>query len=91
MTINALSKSDSIQNLKITDLHTHLLFDCTDPILLAGVDNDNHEDTSLEGVQGDNTFLACVPYNDKNTSLAGEQGDNISLAGVPIPTTTVMT
>ena len=61
MTIDALSKSDGIQNLKITDLHRHLLFDSTDPALLAGVDDDDDEDTSLAGVQGDDTSLAGVP------------------------------
>ena len=35
VTNNALGKSDGIQNLKITDLHRHLLFDSTDPALLA--------------------------------------------------------
>ena len=60
MTINALGKSDSIQNLKITDLCRHLLFDSTDPALLAGVDDDNDEDTSLAGVQGNDTSLAGV-------------------------------
>ena len=34
VTINALSKSDSIQNLKITNLCIHLLFDSMDPVLL---------------------------------------------------------
>ena len=37
VTINALSKSDGIQNLKITDLCGHLLFDSMDPALLAHV------------------------------------------------------
>ena len=46
-TIDALSKSDGIQNLKITNLHRHLLFDSMDPALLAGVDDDNDEETSL--------------------------------------------
>ena len=58
MTINALSTSDSIQNLKITDLHGHLLFDSSkDPSLLAGVDDadDKDYDTSLAGVPVPNT------------------------------------
>ena len=59
--INALSKSDGIQNLKITDLCRHLLFDSMDPALLAGVDDDDDEDTSLAGVQGNDTSLAGVP------------------------------
>ena len=42
-TINALGKSDSIQNLKI-------LFDSMDPALLAGVDDNDDDDTSLTGV-----------------------------------------
>ena len=62
VTINALSKSNGIQNLKITNLHGHLLFDSTDPALLAGVDDDNDEDTSLAGVHGDDTSsFAGVP------------------------------
>ena len=60
-TINALGKSDSIKNLKITDLCKHLLFDSTGPGLLVGVDDDNDKDTSLAGVQGDDTSLAGVP------------------------------
>ena len=36
VTINVLSNSDSIQNLKVTDLQRHLLFDSSeDPALLA--------------------------------------------------------
>ena len=50
VTINALGKSNSIQNLKITNLHGHLLFDSMDPALLAGVDDNNDNDTSLAGV-----------------------------------------
>ena len=51
VTIEALGKSDDIQNLKMTNLHGHLLlFDSTDPALLAGVDDDNDEDTSPAGV-----------------------------------------
>ena len=42
-TIDALGKSDGIQNLKITDLCGHILFDSMDPALLAGVD-DNEDD-----------------------------------------------
>ena len=61
MTINALGNSDSILNLKITDLHGHLLFDSTDPALLAGVDDDDDDNTSLAGVQGNDTSLAGVP------------------------------
>ena len=60
VTIDALSKS-SIQNLKITNLHGHLLFDSMDPALLAGVDDNDDEDTSLAGVHGNNTSIAGVP------------------------------
>ena len=61
MTIEALGKSDGIQNLKITNVHRHLLFDSMDPALLAGVDDSHDNDTSLAGVQGDDTSLAGVP------------------------------
>ena len=60
-TINALSKPDSIQNLKITNICGHILFDSTDAALLAGADDDDDKDTSLAGVQGKNTSLAGVP------------------------------
>ena len=64
MTTDALGKSDGIQNLKITNLHGHLSFDSMDPALLAGVDDDDeHEDTSLAGVHGDDTSLAGVPFS----------------------------
>ena len=43
----------------ITDLHRHLLFDSTDPTLLAGVDNDDDDDTSLAGVLIPVTTDAC--------------------------------
>ena len=65
VTINAISKSDGIQNLKITDLHRHLLFDSSvDPALLAGVDDydeDNDEHTSLAGVHDKDTSITGVP------------------------------
>ena len=39
-TIDAISRSDSIQNLKVTNLRGHLLFvSSMDPALLAGVDD----------------------------------------------------
>ena len=60
-TIDSLGKSDSIPNLKITNLHGHLLFDSTNPALLAGVDDNNDDDTSLAGVQCNDTSLAGVP------------------------------
>ena len=47
-TIDALSESSVIQNLQITNLHGHLLFDSSkDPALLAGVDDADDRDTSL--------------------------------------------
>ncbi len=51
--VDALGKSDGIQNLKITDLRGRLLYDSTtDTALLAGVDNDedDQDDTSVTGV-----------------------------------------
>ena len=83
MTINALGKSDGIQNLKITDLCGHLLFDSTDPALFAGVDHDDDAaaDTSLAGVQGNDTSLAGVPIptetNDDDNS--DEESDHTSV------------
>ena len=83
MTIDALSRSDSIQNLKITDLCGHLLFDSTDPALLAGVDDDDDEDTSLAGVQGDNTSLAGVlipiAINDANDDNSDTESNHNSI------------
>ena len=76
MTINALSKSDGIQNLRITNLCRHLLFDSTDPALFAGVDDDDDKDTSLAGVQGDNTSLAGVPI--PTTTVMTNDDDNDS-------------
>ena len=96
VTINALSKSDGIQNLKITDLHRHLLFDCMDAALLAGVDDDDDDDTSLAGVQGNNTSLAGVTIpvmttndddlsdteSDHNSVDPNEVDDNSTIASV---------
>ena len=56
VTINALSKSDGIQNLKITDLCGHLLFGSMDTGLLAGVDDNDDEDTSLVAVHGRSAY-----------------------------------
>ena len=82
MTINALSKSDSIQNLKITNLCRYLLFDSTkDPALLAGVDDsdDEDEDTSLAGVHDEDTSLAGVPVpNTTITTNADNDSDTKS-------------
>ena len=80
MTINALGKSDGIQNLKITDLHRLLLFDSSkDPALLAGVDDVDDKDTSFAGV------------HNEDTSFAGMHNEETSFVGVPVPNTTVMT
>ena len=81
MTIHALSKSNGIQNLKITDLYRHLLFDSTDTALIAGVDDNNDNGTSLAGVQGDNTSLSgvlipVVINNTDNDNLDAESDHN---------------
>ena len=82
VTINALSKSDSIQNQKITNLCGHLLFDSMDPALLAGVDDDDDDDTSLAGLQGNDTSLAGVPIpvimitNDNDDNSDAESDHN---------------
>ena len=61
-TIDALSKSDGIQNLKIADLCRHLLFDSSENrALLAGVDDADDEDTSFAGVHDKDTSLTGVP------------------------------
>ena len=79
--INALGKSNGIQNLKITDLCRHLLFDSTAPAWLAGVDNENDDDdTSLAGVQGNDTSLEGVPIpvmtNDDDDDSDAESNHN---------------
>ena len=59
--IDALSKSHGLQNLKITNLHEHILFDSSkDPALLAGMDDTDDYNTSLAGVHGNDTSLAGV-------------------------------
>ena len=82
VTIDTLCKSDSIQNLKITNLCGHLLFDSMDPALLAGVDDDD-DDTSLVGVQGDDTSLAGVPIpimiNNANDDNSDAESDHNSV------------
>ena len=65
MTIDTLSKSNGIQNLKITDLCGHLLFDSSmDPDLIAGVDDADDKDTSITGVHGvheeDTSLQECL-------------------------------
>ena len=82
MTIDALCKSDGIQNLIITNLCGHLLFDSMDPALLAGVDDNDDDNTSLAGVQGDDTSLAGVPIpvmtnNDNDDSDAESDHNSI--------------
>ena len=75
MTINAFSKSDGIQNLKITDLYRHLLFDSSeDPALFAGVDDIDDKDTSLAGVHGNDTSLAGVAV--PNTTITTNNDDD---------------
>ena len=75
MTIDTLGKSDGIQNLKITNLHGHLLFDSSvDPALLAGVDDADDEDTSLAGVHDEDTSLTGVPV--PNTTIMINAGDD---------------
>ena len=61
--INTLGKSDGIQNLKITDLHGHLLSDSSaDPALLAGVDDTDDKDTpfSQEYMMKTLPLLECL-------------------------------
>ena len=67
-TIDALSKSDGIQILKITDLCGHILFDSSaDPALLAGVDDADDEDISLAGVPVPNTNATLTTNADDNS------------------------
>ena len=74
-TINTLGKSGSIENLKITNLHGHLLFDSSmDPALLAGVDDPDDEDTSFSGVHDKDTSVAGVPV--PNTTIMTNAYDN---------------
>ena len=77
--INALSKSDSIQNLMITDLCGHLLFDSSmDPALLTGVDHIDDEDTSFAGVHDEEASTE----SDHNSIDPKEADDNSSKASV---------
>ena len=74
-TINALSQSDGIQNLKITNLHRHLLFDSSvDPALLAGGDDTDDKDTSFAGVHDKDTSFAGVPV--PKTTIEPNADDN---------------
>ena len=72
MTIDALGKSNGIQNLKITNLHEHLLFDSMDP-----VDDNDDAATSLAGVQGDDTSLAGVPIGEWWCGNSFQKGDGL--------------
>ena len=70
------SKSNCIQNLKITVLHGHLLFDSSmDPSLLAGVDDADDKDTSFAGVHNKDISLAGVPV--PNTTITTNAYDNL--------------
>ena len=86
VTIDALGKSDSILNLKITNLCGHLLFDSMDPALLAGVDDNDDDNTSLAGVPipivttDDNDHLDAE--SDHNSIDPNEVDDNSSKASV---------
>ena len=74
-TIDALSKSDGIWNLKITDLHRHLLFDSSgDPALLAGVDDADDKDTSFAAVHTEDISFAGVPV--PSTTVMTNADDN---------------
>ena len=76
-TINTLSKSDSIQNLKITNLCGHLLFDSSvDPALLAGVDDADDKDTSFAGVHDEDTSFPGVPVPNTTATIATNTDDN---------------
>ena len=79
-TIDALSKSNGIQNLKITNLCGHHLFDSSmDPALLAGVnddDKDNDEHTSLAGVHDEDT------ESNHNSIDPNEANDNSMKASI---------
>ena len=73
MTIDAIGKSYGIQNLKITDLCRHLLFDSMDPALLAGVDDSDDNDTSLAGVP------IPVATNDNNDNDSDAESNHNSI------------
>ena len=78
MTIDAIGKSDGIQNLKITDLHGHLLFDSSkDPALLQKwMTDDEDEDTSLAGVHNEDTSLAGVPVPTTTVAIATDNNSD---------------
>ena len=73
---------DGIQNLKITDLHRHLLFDSTDPALLAGVNDDNDNDTALAGVTNDDNEADSDAESDHNSIDPNKANGNSSKASL---------
>ena len=74
--INALGKSNSIQNLKITNLCGHILFDSSmDPALLGGVDHVDDKDTSFAGVHDEDTSFSGMPV--PNTTVVINADDNL--------------
>ena len=76
-TVATLSQSDSIQNVKITDLHGHLLFDSSkDPALLAGVDGTDDKDTSPAGVHDKDTSPAGVPVPNTTIMTNADNGSD---------------
>ena len=81
VTIHTIGKSDSIQNLKITNLYGHLLFDSSmDPALLAGVDDydkDNDEHTSLAGVYNEETSITGVPIPNTQAVTSTEDESDV--------------
>ena len=80
VTIDALSKSNGIQNRKIIDLHGHLLFDSTvDPAVPAGVDyadDKDDKDTSLAGVPVPNTVPNTTVMTNADDDLDAESDHN---------------
>ena len=79
-TIYAINKSNGTQNIKITDLLVHLLFDSSvDPASLARIDDyDDHndKDLSLAGVHDKDTPITGVPIvNTQAVTSADEESD----------------
>ena len=58
----------------------HCLFDSLDPASLAGVDDNDDEDTSLAGVQGDNTSLAGLPIPTTTVATNNDDDDSDALS-----------
>ena len=88
VTINALGKSNGIQNLKITDLHGHLLFySFVDPSLLAGVEDADDEDTSFAGSHDEDIIVTNADDNsdaesDHSSIDPNKANDNSSKASI---------